>query len=88
MWDDFPYVPATMIRWFSTSKRFDNCTDYNKKTGRTWCATKTTSDGQYIPGYWGECPDSHACNAIEGTLSMLTNTLTYSHTNRAYVIFT
>ena len=66
VFDDIPYVPATLIRWFSTEQRFENCTDYRKKSGRNWCATKTTTNNRYIPGYWGECPDSNACSAIEG----------------------
>ena len=67
MWDDFPYVPATMIRWFSTERRFENCTDYQKKSGRSWCATKVTPNDRYVPGHWGECPDAYICNTVEGT---------------------
>ena len=67
MYDDLPYVPATMIRLFSTEKKFESCTDYNKKTGRKWCATKTTSNDRYVPGHWGECPDTYVCNTDEGT---------------------
>ena len=55
-----------MIRWFSTEKKFESCTDYNKKTGRKWCATKTTSNDRYVPGHWGECPDTYVCNTDEG----------------------
>ena len=64
--DDSPYLPVTMIRWFSTEKKFESCTDYNKKTGRKWCATKTTSNDRYVPGHWGECPDTYVCNTDEG----------------------
>jgi len=67
MYDDLPYVPATMIRLFSTEKKFESCTDYNKKTGRKWCATKTTSNDRYVPGHWGECPDTYVCNTDEGS---------------------
>ena len=69
MLDDFPYVPATMIRWFSTEQRFENCTDYRKKTGRSWCATRVTSNDRYIHGHWGECPDTYNCNTVEGKFS-------------------
>ena len=66
MMDDVPYVLATMIRWLSTERTFNNCTDYRKKSGRSWCATKTTSNGRYVPGHWGECPNSYSCNTVEG----------------------
>ena len=66
MLDNLPYVPASMIRWFSNEKIFNNCTDYRKNSGRSWCATKTTADNRYIPGHWGECPDSNVCNLVEG----------------------
>ena len=68
MWDDIPYVPTTILRWFSREIKFENCTDY-RKSGRRWCATKVTSSNRYVPGYWGECPDTLPCNAIEGKKS-------------------
>ena len=66
MWDDFPYVPATVMRRFSSEKRFESCTDYRKKSRRSWFATKTTSNNRYIPSHWGECPDTFAFNTDEG----------------------
>ena len=67
MWDDIPYVPATILRWFSKEKKFESCTQY-RKSGRKWCATKTTSDDRYVPGHWGECPDNthYGCHVDEG----------------------
>ena len=65
VWDDIPYVPATILRWFSAPIVFENCTDY-RRSGRKWCATKVTSKDRYIPGNWGECTDTLVCNAIEG----------------------
>ena len=61
-WIDYPYVPASFIRWFPNEIKFDSCTDF-RNAGRLWCATKLTSDGRYIPGSWGECPDSPICTA-------------------------
>ena len=68
--DDYPYVPATMFRWFSTAIKFENCTDF-RNSGRSWCATKVTSNGKYVSGHWGECPDTFKCNAIEGEYIIL-----------------
>ena len=64
--DDIPYVPATIVRWFFTTKEFKNCADFPNKSGKRWCATKVTSDNRYIPGHWGECPNKIACNSMEG----------------------
>ena len=65
MWDDFPYVPATIIRWFSKEIKFENCTNYHK-SGLSWCATKVGTNNRYIAGNWGECPDTLNCNLEEG----------------------
>ena len=70
LWDDMPYIP-NIIRYslsILTPNKFDTCTDY-QNSGIKWCATKITSDGHYIPGYWGKCPDTIPCNTDEGTLS-------------------
>ena len=64
--DDFPYVPATVMHWFSLEQSFESCTDYRKKSGRSWFATKTTSNNRYIPSHWGECQDTFAFNTDEG----------------------
>ena len=61
-WYDYPYVPASFIRWFPNEIKFDSCTDF-RNAGRLWYSTKLTSDGRYIPGSWGECPDSPICTA-------------------------
>ena len=64
-WDDIPYIPTSLLRVFTKSYRktikFDKCTDY-KHNGKKWCATKVTTGNRYIPGSWGECPDSLSCN--------------------------
>ena len=59
-WNDYPYVPASFLRWFPNEIRFESCTDF-RNSRRLWCATKVTSDDRYIPGSWGECPDSTIC---------------------------
>ena len=64
-WDDIPYAPVSILRWFSHKIRFDSCTDF-RNSGRKWCATKVTSENRYVDGEWGECPDSDACNIDEG----------------------
>merc|ERR1711963_362176 len=64
--DDYPYVPATILRWFSPLIKFENCTAF-QNSGRNWCATKVTSNGKYVGGHWGECPDTIECNAVEGS---------------------
>ena len=60
-----PYVPVSILRWFSNDIRFDSCTDY-KNSGKKWCATKVMSDNRYIDGEWGECPDSNVCSMMHG----------------------
>ena len=77
VWDDIPYVPATILRWFSSEIKYENCTD-NMNSGRSWCATKVTSQNKYVPGYWGECPDSVSCNAVEGNDHIFSYFLTLS----------
>ncbi len=67
MGDDIPYVPSTIFRWFSTERKFENCTDF-RSSGISWCATKVTANNRYIPGYWGICPDTVSCNTVEGKL--------------------
>ena len=62
-WDDYPYVPASFLRWFPNEIKFERCTDF-RNSGRLWCATKVTSDDRYIPGNWGECPDSPICRNV------------------------
>ena len=62
-WNDYPYVPASFLRWFPNEIKFESCTDF-RNSGRLWCATKVTSDDRYIPGNWGECPDSPICRSI------------------------
>ena len=52
--DDIPYVPSTVLRWFTPDSRFETCTDYQSR-GRPWCATKVTSTNRYIRGHWGKC---------------------------------
>ena len=59
-WNDYPYVPASFLRWFPNEIKFESCTDF-RNDGRLWCATKVTSDNVYIPGNWGECLDSSFC---------------------------
>ena len=59
-WNDYPYVPASFLRWFPNEIRFDSCTDF-RNDGRLWCATMVTSEDRYIPGNWGECLDSYFC---------------------------
>ena len=59
-WNDYPYVPASFLRWFPNEIRFESCTDF-RNNGKLWCATKVTSDDRYIPGHWGECLDSSIC---------------------------
>ena len=59
-WNDYPYVPASFLRWFPNEIKFESCTDYGN-SGRLWCATKVTSDDRYIPGNWGECINSPIC---------------------------
>ena len=60
MWNDYPYDPASFLRWFPSEIKFESCTDF-RNDGRLWCATKVTSDDRYIPGNWGECLDSSIC---------------------------
>ena len=60
LWDDVPYFPATILRWFSEERTFHSCTDFKKVEGK-WCATKVTSNRRYVPGFWGECPSTNAC---------------------------
>jgi hypothetical protein len=62
---DIPYVPASILRWFSTTVKFETCTDYRMLSTK-WCATKVTSGNHYISGHWGTCPDTMACNTREG----------------------
>ena len=59
-WNDYPYVPASFLRWFPNEIEFESCTAF-RNSGRLWCATKVTSDDRYIPGQWGECPDTPIC---------------------------
>ena len=68
IWDDIPYAPATIVRWpwFSKVIKFENCTTYRQSGTLAWCATKVTSNNRYIPGHWGECPDTLKCNLVEG----------------------
>ena len=71
-WDDIPYVPLTLIRWFSTEKKFESCTNNEyKKDGARWCATKVTSNNRYIPGHWGECPATAVCDTVHGSVFYL-----------------
>ena len=67
---DIPYVPASILRWFSTTVKFETCTDYRMLTTK-WCATKVTSGNHYISGHWGTCPDTIVCNEIGGSASNL-----------------
>ena len=67
-WDDYPYVPASFLRWFPNEIKFESCTDF-RNSGRLWCATKVTSDNRYIPGNWGECPDSPICRTVRAEFS-------------------
>ena len=64
-----PYIPTTLLRWFTVLNRniikFDNCTDY-RSIGKKWCATKITTSNRYVPGFWGECPDTLSCNGLKG----------------------
>ena len=59
-WNDYPYVPASFLRWFPNEIEFESCTAF-RNSGRLWCATKVTSNDRYIPGQWGECPDTPIC---------------------------
>ena len=70
-WDDYPYVPASFLRWFPNEITFESCTDF-RNSGRLWCATKVTSDDRYIPGNWGECPDTPICRRGRGKSPFLT----------------
>ena len=74
--DQVPYVPATIIRWFSGVRKFENCTDF-QNSGTKWCATKVTSDNKYVHGHWGVCPDSLQCNNVEGDSKSISRIFTF-----------
>ena len=63
-WNDYPYVPASFLRWFPNGIKFESCTGFGND-GKLWCATKVTSDNRYIPGHWGECPETSSCGAVK-----------------------
>ena len=67
-WNDYPYVPASFIRWFPNEIKFESCTNF-RNNGKLWCATKVTSDNRYIPGHWGECPETTICGAVKRKFS-------------------
>ncbi len=36
-------------------RTYTHCTTKDSESGRPWCATYLTSDGQVVPNYWGDC---------------------------------
>ena len=69
-WNDYPYVPASFIRWFPNEIKFESCTNF-RNNGKLWCVTKVTSDNRYIPGHWGECPETTICGAVKRKYTLL-----------------
>ena len=54
-----------LARMLISPVEFNSCTDY-QNAGIMWCATNLTLNGRYIPGYWGNCPETIPCNNEEG----------------------
>ena len=73
IWDDISYAPnmiRPLARMLTKPVAFNSCTDY-QNAGIMWCATNVTSNGRYIPGYWGNCPERIPCNNEEGNSIIL-----------------